>query len=265
MRIKGYVVSACVALAATGFARLAPAQVQQLRHWSGQNVSPAFEGWEPNPDGTFTLWFGYMNRNYEEEPDVPLGPDNRFEPGGDLGQPTHFAIRRHKDVFGVVVPKDFGNKTLVWTLTVHGKTETAPGTLLPTAQIDRRRTTRGGTSDNVSSNLPPAVTAQPESATATVGKSVAIKVSATDDGLPKRNGKSIGMNAQWTKYRGPGTVTFEPDRSDLVEGATSTAASFSQPGDYVLQVTVDDGSGENAGNFGYHCCWTSAQVKVTVR
>jgi hypothetical protein len=168
-------------------------------------------------------------------------------------------------VFGVVVPNDFGDKTLVWTLSVHGQAETAPGTLLRTAQIDRSRTTRGGTSDNVNSNLPPAVTVQPASGAATVGKPIAINISATDDGLPKRQGKSIGMNAQWTKYRGPGAVTFDPDRANVIDGALSTMVSFSEPGDYVLQVTVDDGSGENAGNFGYHCCWTNAQAKVAVR
>ena len=41
-----------------------------------------------NPDGTFTLVFGYMSRNYEEEPGVPVGAENFFEPGpADRGQP----------------------------------------------------------------------------------------------------------------------------------------------------------------------------------
>ncbi len=43
-----------------------------------------------NSDGTYTLHFGYFNRNTEEELDVPIGPDNSFDPGGDRGQPTHF-------------------------------------------------------------------------------------------------------------------------------------------------------------------------------
>ena len=89
----------------------------QLRHWTGQGVAPVFEGYDTNPDGSFNMWFGYMNRNYEEEPDIPVGPDNNFQPGNaDRGQPTHFTIRRHKDVFSVVVPKDFGDQKLVWTL-----------------------------------------------------------------------------------------------------------------------------------------------------
>jgi len=61
----------------------------QVRYASGQNVVPVFEGWERNPDGSFNMVFGYMNRNYEEDLDVPVGPDNHFEPGTpDQGQPT---------------------------------------------------------------------------------------------------------------------------------------------------------------------------------
>src|SRR5262249_3021660 len=47
-------------------------------------------------------------------------------------------------------------------------------------------------------------------------------------------------------------------------GTATTSATFTEPGDYILQAVVDDGSGESAGNFGYHCCWTNAQVKVSV-
>src|SRR5258706_4401187 len=81
-------------------------QLANLRHWSGQGVAPVYEGYDLNPDGSYNMWFGYMNRNYEEEPDIPVGPDNNFEPGGDRGQPTHFIVSRHNDVFSVRRPKD---------------------------------------------------------------------------------------------------------------------------------------------------------------
>ena len=68
--------------------------------------------------------------------------------------------RRHKDVFKVIVPKDFGEQKLVWKLTAHGQTQQVVGTLKPVWQIDRQRTTRGGNSEKISSNLPPAVTVQ---------------------------------------------------------------------------------------------------------
>src|SRR5882672_3591581 len=158
-------------------------QLANLRHWSGQGVSPVYEGFDINPDGSFNMWFGYMNRNYEEEIDLAVGADNTFEPGGDRGQPTHFTTRRHKDVFKVTVPKDFGDKTLVWKVTAHGQPQQVVATLKPVWQIDRLRTTRGGNSEKVSSNLPPIVNVSTTNQTAT---GATLTVSATDDGLPKR-------------------------------------------------------------------------------
>jgi len=110
------------------------------RRATGAPVAPVFEGWEPNADGTFNLYFGYQNRNWQEELDVPVGPDNSFSPGpADRGQPTHFLANRQKSMFAVVVPKDFGNQTLVWTLVSHGSTETVPGKLSPILQIDTKK------------------------------------------------------------------------------------------------------------------------------
>src|SRR5882672_9496900 len=81
---------------------------QSLTYTKGQNVSPAYEGWEQAPDGTKYFLFGYMNRNWEEEIDAPIGPDNGFNLGGaDLGQPTHFLPRRNRFVFRVPVPSGF--------------------------------------------------------------------------------------------------------------------------------------------------------------
>ena len=244
-------------------------QMMQAHHWTGQGVAPVYEGFDVNADGSYNMWFGYMNRNYEEALDVPIGPDNSFSPGGDIdrGQPTHFVPRRHKDVFKVVVPKDFPKEgQLTWTLTAHGQTQRVAGTLNPVWQIDHERATRGGNSEKIDSNTPPKVDVQPSAATiAAAGQSTTLTLSATDDGLPVRRGQPIGMTVLWTKYRGPGDVTFSADRAKLVNGKTATTATFSEPGDYILQAVVDDGSGETAGQFGYHCCWTAAQVHVEVR
>jgi hypothetical protein len=104
----------------------------------GQNVSPAFEGWEEDADGAKYFLFGYMNRNWEEELDVPIGPDNSIEPGGpDQGQPTHFLPRRNRWVFRVRAPREFSDKDeMVWTLTTRGKTEKAYGTLATDYKVD---------------------------------------------------------------------------------------------------------------------------------
>jgi hypothetical protein len=259
--------SAIFAVVATlpAFAQSGASQLVTVRHASGQGVAPVYEGFDVNPDGSYNMWFGYMNRNYEEEVDLPVGPDNIFEPGGDRGQPTHFTPRRHKDVFSVKVPKDFGDQTLLWSLAAHGQTQKVVGTLKPVWQIDRLRTTRGGNSEKIGSNLPPVVSVRPSDQTLAAPASLTLTVSATDDGLPKRRGEPIGMTVMWAKYRGPGAVTFSAPQSRVTGGRSSTTASFSEPGDYLLQAVVDDGSGEAAGNFGYHCCWTNAQVKITVK
>jgi hypothetical protein len=256
----------CVAVATLPvFAQSGASQLVTLRHSSGQAVAPVYEGFDVNPDGSCNMWFGYMNRNYEEEIDLPVGAGNAFEPGPDRGQPTHFLPRRHKDFFSVRVPKDFGDQTLTWTLTAHGQTQRVVGTLKPVWQIDRLRTTRGGNSEKVSSNLPPVVGMRPSDHTLAAPGSLKLTVSATDDGLPERRGVPIGMTVEWAKYRGPGAVTFSAPQSRVVGGTSSTLATFSEPGEYVLQAVVDDGSGEAAGNFGYHCCWTNAQVRITVQ
>src|SRR5688572_1825016 len=62
---------------------------------SGQAISPAFEGWFKNADGSFTLLFGHFNRNSVQTFDIPVGPNNRFEPApADRGQPTYFGTGR---------------------------------------------------------------------------------------------------------------------------------------------------------------------------
>src|SRR5919198_4415332 len=84
---------------------------------SGQSVSPAYEGWWPNEDGSFTMFFGYMNTNWLEGFAVPIGPDKAIEPGGpDQGQPTHFYPRRNPFLFTIRVPKELAGKELIWTL-----------------------------------------------------------------------------------------------------------------------------------------------------
>ena len=250
-----------------------PAPVQQTRHWNGQGVAPVYEGFDINPDGTFNMWFGYMNRNFEEQLDIPVGADNRFEPGApDRGQPTHFDPRRRKDIFRVVVPKDFGAAAkLVWSITVHGKTESVAGVLNRVWQIDRRRTTRGGNSESVDSNTPPVVDFQPATQAVVMKAPATLQISATDDGLPTRRGRNggapapIGMTVEFEKYRGPGTVTFSAAKPRLIDGKTTATATFSEPGEYMILSVVDDGSGESAGNFGYHCCWTDNLITVVVR
>ena len=103
---------------------------------TGEAVYPAIEGWGPLKDGSNVLLIGYFNRN-KEPIDVPIGPDNRIEPGGpDFGQPTHFLSGRQWGVFSITVPKDFGTRKLTWTLNANGNTSTVQLWLNPKYWID---------------------------------------------------------------------------------------------------------------------------------
>src|SRR5690606_2174656 len=77
----------------------------------GASITGAFEGWFDDQDGTHNFLVGYLNRNMSRAMDVPIGPNNRIEPGGpDLGQPTHFEPGRKTGMFLVRVPASFTPK-----------------------------------------------------------------------------------------------------------------------------------------------------------
>lgn len=246
---------------------------------SGQSVTPAFEGWYKNPDGTFSISFGYYNRNSEEALDVPIGPDNFVEPGDkNQGQPSHFEPRRHWGVFAVKVPADFGDKKkVVWTVRFRGQTWAIPGSLHPNWQIDALEGEAG------SGNTPPVLKfdpAGPEGSgpggitagpmTASVGKPMSLNVWAKDDGKAvnsiARDGRAgANVTLTWFKHQGPGTVTFAPvaPRVGATDGLATTTATFSEPGEYVLRVRANDASGI-AGAGHAQCCWSNGFVKVNV-
>jgi len=171
------------------------AAAQRLSYSSGQNVSPGFEGWEVDADGSRWFVFGYMNRNWDEEPDIPVGPDNTMSPGGpDLGQPTHFLPRRNRFVFRVPIPEDFEqDDELVWTLTVNGVTERAYASLRPDYVMDPllRASEHGaigaGTSDpTIRANVAPTLQVEgPLARTVRVGEKLTLVAMAKDDGVPE--------------------------------------------------------------------------------
>lgn len=160
----------------------------QTRYNSGQTVAPVFEGWEKNADGSFAMVFGYMNRNYEEILDIPVGADNRFESGdADRGQPTVFYPRRQQFMFRVQVPADWGDRRLVWSLTSRGHTEKAHGSLQPFWQIDNDvyHQNRAGPGAWRAPNAGPTMTlVTPERQTVAVGAPVSLVARVVDDGLP---------------------------------------------------------------------------------
>ena len=165
----------------------------QPLHRTGQSIQPVYEGWNKNEDGTLSMWFGYLNRNYVEQPHVVIGADNDFEPGAsDRGQPTHFYPRRQHFVFQVRLPADWGDKDLVWTLTHHGQTYTAIGSLWDSWlldegvwQVNRGGGLRGRYGKEALVNQSPSVEIVGASKlTAMRGQVIPLEALARDDGLP---------------------------------------------------------------------------------
>ena len=223
----------------------------------GQHIEPAYEGWRPNADGTFSFMFGYMNENWTEQPDVEIGENNSFSPGeADRGQPTHFLPRRNRFTFEVVVPSDWGERELVWTLNVNGVERKAYATLKDDYLVDNMviasetGSLGAGTSSPESrANIAPVVSIQGDDIrTAQVGEEMTFVTQVTDDGLPvarrestieedalKRRmmrpptritvGKVNGLFLSWNKYRGPGNVTFDPPMPKPWEDTRTSANS----------------------------------------
>jgi hypothetical protein len=245
---------------------------------SGQTVTPVFEGWYRNSDGTFTISFGYFNRNTQEVIEVPVGAENFVSPGErNQGQPTAFQPNRAWGVFGVRVPADFGEKEVLWTLAVRGKTYAIPGNLRPGWQIDALEGEAG------SGNTPPAlrfsesgpegrgpggITAGPVAAK--VGTATTLTVWARDDGKGATSVASAGrgtpppVTIAWFKHQGPGQITFQPATARVASagGQATSQATFSEPGEYLVRVRANDSSVAGAGHA--QCCWSNVFLKVTV-
>jgi hypothetical protein len=256
------------------------------RHDSGASVTGSFEGWFKNPDGAYSLLLGYFNRNAEQEMDIPIGPNNRIEPGGpDQGQPTHFLSGRQWGIFAIKVPADFGDKKLTWTIVANGQTMVIPADLKVDYEISPFE-------EAAVHNTPPVLSFDEHgpivqgpqgltvNRTAKVGVPLQLTIFPSDDaklttssGAPPRNlGGPVVLT--WSKYRGPGEVKFSKTKPDIEKierkdiqaaftGKSTTTVTFTQPGEYMLNVTANDYSGEGGG--GFQCCWTTAKVKVTVQ
>jgi hypothetical protein len=251
----------------------------------GSSLIGAYEGWYNDKDGSIRMLVGYFNRNTAQELDIPVGPNNRIEPGGpDQGQPTHFLTARQFGVFTIKVPKDFGDKKLTWTIVANGFINTITLHLKKDWIVEPYL-------DAASKNTPPVLKFQPDgmtftgppvgvaaNLTATAGEPLTLTSWASDEGAKLNVEPSTGrgraaagsffatLSESWSKFRGPGTVTFAQARPTVDRangGKAETTATFSAPGEYVLRLQVNDASGDGGG--GFQCCWTNAHVAVSVK
>ena len=279
-RRSAVVVAACFAIILLGWTGVGAQQQLPMAplSGSGRTVSPAYEGWYQNSDGTYSLSFGYYNRNTEEALEIPIGPDNSIAPAEFNGiQPTRFEPRRHWGVFTVTVPADFGNQRIEWTLNVRGQKVMIPGHLRGEWKIDALEGEAGA------GNTPPVLKFDiggPEGAGpggittgplhAKVDAPLTVTVWAHDDGAGRSTTSRAGrrepmVTLTWFKHQGPGDVTFSEEnaRVPIAGGEAEMIATFSAPGDYLLRVRANDASGV-AGAGHSQCCWTNGFVKVTV-
>jgi hypothetical protein len=251
-----------------------------LRYNAGQDVQPIFEGWTRNPDGSFEMHFGYLNRNYVEEPSAAIGPDNNFSHGQvDRGQPTYFYTRTNRKAFSATVPANWGPKEeLIWSVTVNGKTNRAVAWLQPEWEISVPKSAPEG------KNKPPTITLNVP-ATASTGV-VTLTANVSDDGLPDPKEKRAprkqavgqetppilqpskfttdlipnnvpdvrlgargapvrppappGLSVSYLIWRAPAPVDFEPFHAPAKDGKAVTSAKFTTPGVYVLRARATD-------------------------
>jgi hypothetical protein len=278
----------CAAGAIAGGVLLSGQQLpSEPRRQFGAGITGAFEGWFQNADGSRSFLVGYLNRNTVQALDVPVGPNNRIEPGGpDMGQPTHFLTGRRYGMFAVPVPRDFtADQRLTWTIVANGQTTSIPLRLHPDYVVSPF-------SEIAANNTPPVLQfeqngppiqgpiASPATAvtrTTTVATALSLTLWASDDmkyssgtGAPQRN-PPPPVRLTWSKFRGPGAVKFDkpnppvdklPGGKAPFNGKSTTTVTFDEPGDYLLHVTANDYSGDGGG--GFQCCWTTAMVKVAV-
>ncbi len=244
---------------------------------SGDVVAPFFDGWYGNGDGTVTYSFGFLNRNTDEVVDIPLGPNNYIEPAEYDGvQPTHFPVfdrpgfigKRDRGSFAVTAP---AGTEVVWTLTHAGHTYSIPGRATSTAYEMSREAAAHG-------SLPPSIRFDsdgPESVdregivarrtTTSVGTPITLSVLVQDRGI-REDHHLYPVNTTWIWHQGPAEIDLQPE-SALIEsegwGLSTTQATFSEPGQYMIRVRADNFEAEDS-SFDDQCCWSNVFFPITV-
>jgi hypothetical protein len=282
------------ALAGTpAFAQSQPLLPSSPKLAFGGTISPAYDGWFDNADGTRTFMMGYYSRNWETAIEIPIGPNNHFEPGPiDRGQPTYFLPNRNFGMFTVTVPKGSTEK-LWWVITVNGVTQRVPMSSTPDYNMTPQHSSEEGPDGTYNEparlrfaeagptfQMPVASQANAVQRLAVVGVPMTLDFWVDDDAR-----HSSGSNAPMSgtepmveivvnKYRGPGKVTVGTGHHTLTvlkggkpgqpfSAKGSTTLTFAEPGEYQIHVTANDLTGPGGGAAG--CCWTTGLLKVSVK
>jgi hypothetical protein len=281
-------------------------QAQVLEPWqnapqppAGRQVVPFMEGWYDNGDGTYTISFGYLNRNPTTTVEIPLGERNYIEPAQYDGvQPTTFLPSRKRGWFAITIPASARDQDIWWNITDEdGQVYKVPGRARAAAyQLDWNARPHGSVtpvtwfdSERDAGQGPEGARAS-QPVTASVGQPVELSVNARDpsvrDPQDRRFAEPLDVRVVWSKYQGPeGEVTFARHEStpepaspaggrgrapgpdvvtlDGVAGTARVSATFSAPGEYLMLAQVDNWRSPDS-SAGDQCCWTNAYQRVIV-
>jgi hypothetical protein len=194
----------------------------------GEAIFPALEGWGPDRNGDTVILLGYYNRNKTQELVIPIGPDNRIEPGGpDYGQPTYFYAGRQHGIFAIKVPKDFGTQKLTWTLVANGQPSSITFWLNPPYWVNFFKHPANG-------NEPPVIRLQRDGPTMTGPASGIVQT------LTGAVGKPVPLSL-WASDV-PTQVT-EGEEALAVRNRASNAARGNQDGVAIINGQVIGGAG----------------------
>lgn len=190
----------------------------------GRQVVPFFEGWYDNGDGTFTLSFGYLNRNLNDPIDIPVGERNYIEPAKYDGvQPTHFIGSHQRGFFAVRIPAAESGQDVWWHIVDEDGTDyKVPGRVTAAAyELDWNPRPHGSVSplvwfDNERNAVqgPEGIKA-PRPLTGRVGQPVTIAVSTRDESVrdpsDRRFAEPLPARVVFYHFSGPtgAEVTFE--------------------------------------------------------
>ena len=215
----------------------------------GSSISPAYEGWFPNDDGTFTMLFGYFNRNAKQALDIPIGREQSHRarrsghgPAHLLRDPPAVGRLQRSKCRRISAPRSSRGRS-----TANGETNAIPFTLNKSYEIEPYKESGMG-------NTPPTLTfvkggpsvtgppigiaadaerdsvGQPVDVDASGGRTSAVhSKSSTGRG---RGAAAPPFTASLHKFRGPGDVTFKPERptANRETGEVTASATFSLAG-----------------------------------
>lgn len=211
-------VAVLVAMAPVGTeAQSLPLRPRQV---GGYPLVPFMEGWFDNGDGTYTISYGYLDRN-PEPMYIPIGPDNTLDPANFNGmQPTRFETGHQRGIFTVTVSAEQARSDIWWRLTANGEQTEVPGRITSgTYELDTRPRPHGTVAPVIRFEPDGPATQNPHGMvwsrvpTVRVGELLPITVHVEDvsvrDPDDRRFREPLDISLSYFTHQAPGDVAIE--------------------------------------------------------